>query len=780
MKKSLALILTFIMVLALVPSVVLAEGEEGKVTITKTLESNVPDIDGNYTIKLTVQGNPVSQNVQPNADVVLIIDCSSSMNQHGRNRLKTAKAAGKKFADSILTDDSGNKMAVIGFSSQDYSLIWGWTGNAIKVETPLVANKGTITSAINTMKADGGTDYTDALKKAKQILDERQDKSRPGYVVFISDGAPGYNGDSLYDSDWNGSKQVAQLKKDGVTIYTIGIALDGNNNQAAREYLKSMATSPSHFRNITDANLNTQLETILTEWAAQINEVHAGTNAVMVDVINDGFFDFVSADDGLTYDGDAKSLTWDIGDILKAEQSITFKIKPKDGWTGTKDTNKSCKLNYTKHDGTPGEMEAPSPQVTIAAVVGSLTVTKTVVMPEGDTTSVKDREYTFTIQSGGHTDSKKVVIGDNNTGSVTFDNVPVGEYTITEAGADIDGYNVVTTSNPADGKVKVAEGQAATIAFTNTYTKIEGPKGELTISKVVNGLPTEILPASFVFEIRKVGNVEEVVESVTVEREENGNTYKPKTVKLPHGEYSVAEKEVDIQGYSLRITSDIPARIVTVSDTPATITFYNTYEQLPPNTGTIIVKKTVSGNASSTLDEFKFKVTVLIPIDPNPDPFGPPIAKSANAVKAPAARGVDKTATKDKDDFVEENGIWTLLFTLKGGDSMKIEELPAGYTYRIKETDALGYTVTVNGVATTSKDVELKAGETVTLSFNNHKDNGLTPTPTPSPTPTPYNGGGGHGHYHPDPTPVPVMVIPPKTGDMTLLQYIARLLGLVR
>ena len=752
MKKSLALILTFIMVLALVPSVALAEGEEGKVTITKALVSSEPDNDGNYTIKLTVQGNPVTQNVQPNADVVLVIDCSGSMDEN--NRMKTAKKAGKEFAGGILKKDSGNKMAVIGFSSA------GVFSSAIDVATDLTDNQNTILSAINSMRADSGTDYTAALTKAKQILGVRN--SRPKYVVFISDGAPGPYGNSIGNVNWDGSEQVAQLKNAGVTIYTIGIALDGNQNQAAREYLKSMATSPSHFRNITDANLNTQLETILIEWAAQINEVHAGTNAVMVDVINDGFFDFVSADDGLTYDGDAKSLTWDIGDILKAEQSITFKIKPKDGWTGTKDTNKSCKLNYTKHDGTPGEVEAPSPQVTIAAVVGSLTVTKTVVMPEGDTTSVKDREYTFTIQSGGHTDSKKVVIGDNNTGSVTFDNVPVGEYTVTEAGADIDGYNVVTTSNPADGKVKVAEGQAATIAFTNTYTKIEGPKGELTISKVVNGLPTEILPASFVFEIRKVGNVEEVVESVTVEREENGNTYKPKTVKLPHGEYSVAEKEVDIQGYSLRITSDIPARIVTVSDTPATITFYNTYEQLPPNTGAIIVKKTVSGNASSTLDEFKFKVTVLIPIDPNPDPSGPPIARSANAVKAPAARGVDKTATQD--DFVEENGIWTLRFTLKHGDSMKIEELPAGYTYRIEETDALGYTVTVNGVATTSKDVKLKAGETVTLNFNNHKD----------------NGGGGHGHYHSTTTPVPVMVIPPKTGDMTLLQYIARLLGLVR
>ena len=755
MKKSLALILTFIMVLALVPSVAFAEGEEGKVTITKTLVSDTPDADGNYTIKLTVQGNPVTQNVRPNADVVLVVDCSGSMKDN--NRMSTAKKAGKKFADGILTGNSDNKMAVIGFSSQDYSILWGWTGNAIKVETPLVENKSTITNAIDRMTAGGGTDYTAALTKAKQLLDGRQDKTRPGYVVFISDGAPGYNGDSLNDPNWNGSNQVAQLKAADITIYTIGIALDGNNNQAAREYLKGMASSPSHFRNITDANLNTQLETILTEWAAQINEVHAGTNAVMVDVINDEYFDFVSADDGLTYDGDAKSLTWDIGDILKAEQSITFKIKPKDGWTGTKDTNKSCTLTYTKHDGTDGEMTVDSPHVTIAAVVGSITVNKTVVMPEGDTTSVKDREYTFTIQGGSHTDSKKVVIGDNNTGSVTFDNVPVGEYTVTEAGADIDGYNVVTTSNPADGKVKVAEGQAATIAFTNTYTKIEGPKGELTISKVVNGLPTEILPASFVFEIRKVGNVEEVVESVTVEREENGNTYKPKTVKLPHGEYSVAEKEVDIQGYSLRITSDIPARIVTVSDTPATITFYNTYEQLPPNTGTIIIKKTVSGNASSNSDEFEFTVNAV----GSPSPDGPAYPPKAKANVA----SVNQTA--NTGNFV--NGGYT--FNLKHGGSETIE-LPAG-KYYVEETKTLGYTVTVDGDAASGKIVELKAGETVTLNFKNTK--GSTPTPTP----TPYNGGG-HGHYHPSATPVPVMVIPPKTGDMTLLQYIARLLGLVR
>ena len=53
-----------------------------------------------------------------------------------------------------------------------------------------------------------------------------------------------------------------------------------------------------------------------------------------------------------------------------------------------------------------------------------------------------------------------------------------------------------------------------------------------------------------------------------------------------------------------------------------------------------------------------------------------------------------------------------------------------------------------------------------------------TPTVSPVPTPTPYNGGGGHGHYHPTTTPVPVIVIPPKTGDMTVWQSILHFLGI--
>ena len=44
---------------------------------------------------------------------------------------------------------------------------------------------------------------------------------------------------------------------------------------------------------------------------------------------------------------------------------------------------------------------------------------------------------------------------------------------------------------------------------------------------------------------------------------------------------------------------------------------------------------------------------------------------------------------------------------------------------------------------------------------------------------TPGGGNGGGGHWHPTTTPVPVIVIPPKTGDMTIWQSILHFLGII-
>ena len=66
MKKFLSVALAFLMLAVMLPVTAMAEtgansAAEGQVRITKTLVSEQPDQDGNYTIKLTVQGNPVTQ-----------------------------------------------------------------------------------------------------------------------------------------------------------------------------------------------------------------------------------------------------------------------------------------------------------------------------------------------------------------------------------------------------------------------------------------------------------------------------------------------------------------------------------------------------------------------------------------------------------------------------------------------------------------------------------------------------------------------------------------------
>ena len=296
-------------------------------------------------------------------------------------------------------------------------------------------------------------------------------------------------------------------------------------------------------------------------------------------------------------------------------------------------------------------------------------------------------------------------------------------------------------------------------------------KGELRIVKNIVGLNEEQAKALIAKNLisYKIENETKNAQLTGLTGQQDGSftaTFNIEVV-IPEGADSVEvtitedENAAKVDNFILEITGDNPQTVTIDKNGIGVANFTNTYkseDEPQPEIGTIIIKKTVSGNASSNSDEFEFTVNAV----GSPSPDGPAYPPKAKANVA----SVNQTA--NTGNFV--NGGYT--FNLKHGGSETIE-LPAG-KYYVEETKTLGYTVTVDGDAASGKIVELKAGETVTLNFKNTK--GSTPTPTP----TPYNGGGGHGHYHPTTTPVPVVVIPPKTGDMTLLQYIARLLGLVR
>lgn len=731
-NRLLVLALCLLTALSMLPVTAMAEADansaaEGQVRIAKTLVSPEPDADGNYTIKLTVQGNPVTHNVKPNADVVLVVDCSGSMKDTFftfNSRMAAAKKAGKAFADKILTTGSGNRMAVIGFSSKGY----GQNGTAIDVTTgELLDNKNTIYQAINSMEAGGGTDYTAALTEAKRILDNRSNKTRHGYVVFISDGAPGANGESHNDPIWNGSVQVTQLKVEKIRIYTVGIEL----NETEAMYLKSMATDDKHYINISKNSVGKDLEGILTEWAETINSVPAGTGAVMTDVINDKHFEYVFSEGGLSYDRDKKSLTWNIGDIPEQEQSVTFKIKPKEGWHGTENTNASCKLTYTKPDKTAGEETAPSPQITLAATTGTVTINKTVTGLGNDTDKLPSA-FTFKIKQGE--DVKATVTATKNENgeynAATANDLAYGSYTVVEEGAGVEGYELTATG--LAGTIMLSkETPTATVNVTNTYTKqepLQPPEeaGTVTIKKIVKGLSSENLPDSFTFDIKQ-GN--EIKATVTVTKNNKGTYDDATTRSLEVGTYTVVEKEQNVSGYHVTTSSDPANGELALTKEGATITFTNSYEMIPPDTGTLIVKKTVSGGGADYNKAFTFKVELKM------------LQSEAKAVALMGDMPNNGDLSGDEpgditleiDDVIfkrNSEGVFVGTFTLEHNESKTLpiptSDYPAGWTYTVTESDNAGYTVTVDGEATGV----IKAGETAIVKFNNHKDGGYTPGPT--------------------------------------------------
>ena len=299
------------------------------------------------------------------------------------------------------------------------------------------------------------------------------------------------------------------------------------------------------------------------------------------------------------------------------------------------------------------------------------------------------------------------ISGNNSVDGITADNI---------THSSLFGFGGKADNNKGKTVVKIDD--------TTVWQDGNHATGTLTVKKTVTGLPNEILPESFTFEIKQGENTQ----TVMANREGNDNTYKSETVRLPYGTYTINEVDADVNGFNLNptglgeVTIDKEHKEVTVNVT-------NAYEQLPPNTGTLTVKKTVSGGGADYNKAFKFTVK----LEENGDTHN-------DKVTYGGVTFIDGVAT----------------FTLKHNESKTIKGIPAGMTYTVTESDNAGYTVTMSGNTDT-----IKAGETSTAAFNNYKA-----------------GDSSHSYYYPTTTPVPVIVIPPKTGDMTVWQSILHFLGI--
>lgn len=416
-KRTLSFLLTFVMLCSLLPMTAMAkELQPGEVAASKTASYDAENHE--VTITMTVEGKEASQITPSKADVVLVVDNSGSMassvgepcktpssefesagwgwvecpecgaryyqgltgwfvpdfctGEKGKEpRIDTAKKVGKTFADSILSGENDNQMAVIGFAHGERD--WFGSTDAIRQKLDLTDNVTDVKNTLDEMVADGGTDYTSALQEAYNMLNDRGETDRPGYVVFISDGAPGKQGSSIGDPNWDGSRQARAIKEAGYGLYTIGIALDDE----ADDYLESLA-SDNHYQNVTGTNYASELEELLKEWAEEINTVPAGTDAVLVDTISEYFILKPNQNvENLAFDYENNQVTWNVGEITEEGKEISFVVIPKEGVYGENiPTNAEAKLTYTDVNGESQTLDVANATVNIPAPVAE-TVTLT-------------------------------------------------------------------------------------------------------------------------------------------------------------------------------------------------------------------------------------------------------------------------------------------------------------------------------------------------------------------------------------------------------------------
>lgn len=343
------------------------------------------DEEGNYTLQLSVTGKSQSTSTSSKAYVIFVADVSGSMkNRYGdTTRLAAAKSSINAAAQTILNQNSAAdqtlaEVKLITFSTRVVNN-YDWT-NGIN----------TFKSQVNSMTAEGGTNWEAALLQAETEATSITDGAV--YVIFVSDGEPTYRLSQIYSDEdyekytatrWNGRERVWVYPNEGPLYYddknndVTGVYGEGDadpkgwNFAAANivadrlvdgevhalytinvgdaESMDSLAAS-RHF----EASSPTELQSALSAIVSEITYAYSYKNVLMTDYVTIGDtvlgvadgggvsgFTYTITDAGgntttwadapeASYDPSTKAVTWDLGKMVLQNgttYTVSFKVR---------------------------------------------------------------------------------------------------------------------------------------------------------------------------------------------------------------------------------------------------------------------------------------------------------------------------------------------------------------------------------------------------------------------------------------------------------------------
>ena len=230
----------------------------------------------------------------------------------------------------------------------------------------------------------------------------------------------------------------------------------------------------------------------------------------------------------------------------------------------------------------------------------------------------------------------------------------------------------------------IQKDKTETAGFINS--RVEPVRGSLTVRKNFGGVsvPGEAKNKVFAFAVTGPNGYSETV-YITGEGSRT-------LADLIPGEYQVAEKRdgIDIQDYTVSVEGE--GSVTVAAGSAESVTVVNTYTPEDPATGSLRIKKTVTGSGGSRTMDFTFVVTLK--------------KADGSALEGAYSYTGSKNGTLSSGQSVK----------LKHNEFVKISGLPAGTQYVVAESGHEGYTVTSFGEVGT-----IEGGGECEAVFNNDR-----------------------------------------------------------
>ena len=355
--------------------------------------------------------------------------------------------------------------------------------------------------------------------------------------------------------------------------------------------------------------------------------------------------------------------------------------------------------------------------VTNKAAVGSLKITKQLVAPEDFENS---KSYTFTVSKDGKyydQDGKTYVGATVTVGArkmVEVKNLPIGEYTVTERNASVDGYTWTVSANGTVGNeatVTVKNQSDTNVTFTNTYQKFDGASLNLRASKLLEDGTLEAGAYEFVVTADPTADV--IIPNGKFTNDADGNIAFNGIEFKKAGDYTLTIKEKT--GADVGIAYDDTVYTVKVN-----IVTDSTANKLKVN-------EVKSGNDTLTERDGTYVL--------------PSADKKANFINRVKKGSLKITKTLEVPDGFEKSKVYTFTVSKDGvfydkdgntgagatvsveaGKTVEVKNLPIG-TYTVTETDAsvegYSWTVTANEKPGSTATVEVTDNTFADVIFKN-------------------------------------------------------------